>query len=109
MDGVNYHLAALKNVQDYLREIYNQVQEWSNNGKLDGFTVKLISLRDKQVKESWNFKLLPGAGDISSEIRTLKSKIIEESEASPRADGRLSYDIVFTLKDDVQLSGNWEK
>ena len=85
------------------------MQEWSNNEKLDSFTVKLISLRDKQVKESWNFKLLPGAGDISVEIKTLKNKIIEEATASPRADGRLSYDIVFTLKDDVQLSGNWER
>lgn len=109
MDGINYHLAALKNVQDYLREIYNQVQEWSNSDKLDGFTVKFISLRDKQVKESWNFKLLPSAGDIASEIKTLKSKLIEEAAASSRAEGRLSYDIVFTLKDDVKLSGNWEK
>lgn len=80
-----------------------------SNDKLDGFTVKLISLRDKQVKESWNFKLLPSAGDVSSEIKMLKNKIAEEAMASPRADGRLSYDIVFTLKDDVQLSENWEK
>ncbi|CAL5970280.1 mitotic_arrest deficient 2 like 1 S homeolog [Hexamita inflata] len=58
INNQSYHLAQLKNTNEYLQKITTQTSQWIFEQQLDSFIVKLFSVRTNQVLEQWCFKIM---------------------------------------------------